>query len=63
MSPHDKKKIHFAADDPQMPTVKQSEAKIAKAAPGLKARVEQTDWPAEKKQTFLDMLLGKEKGK
>lgn len=59
MSPREKKKLHFTSDDPQMPTVKQSEDRIAKSAPGLKARVEQTGWPEEKKQSFLDMLLGK----
>lgn len=59
MSPRDKKKLHFTSDDPQLPTVAKSEARIAKSAPGLKARVDQTNWPEEKKQSFLDMLLGK----
>jgi len=55
MSPFEKGQLR--ADN--IPSVTESEAKIARDAPRLKARVEKTDWPAEKKQSFLDALLGK----
>lgn len=47
----------------ELPTVKQSEAQIARDLPRLERRMDEAGWPEGKKQTFLDALLGKEKGK
>jgi len=55
MSPVEKGQLR--ADN--IPSVADSEARIAQDAPALKAKVEKTDWPADKKASFLDAVLGK----
>jgi len=55
MSPVEKGQLR--ADN--MPSATKSEADIAKDLPRLKERLDQTDWSADKKQSFLDAVLGK----
>lgn len=45
--------------DSSMSSSTESEKQTKKDLPDLKKRMDEAGWPAEKKATFLDMLLGK----